>query len=85
MKHLSIKGNPGQDNTFTEVIVKHGGHNPAAQIVVNNYFFCDKKTVSQMIDFDKLQQEICEDIMQIILTKLAPNINSFLGTLSNKP
>lgn len=66
MKELHITGDPGQNNAFTEVTVEHGGFNPAAQHITNNYYIGDKELTRRMFDLDKIKQEIHDELKRDI-------------------
>ena len=41
MEDLKIQGNPGQNNSFSEVKVEGGSYNPAANVVNHNHYYGD--------------------------------------------
>ena len=86
MKELHINGDPGQNNSFTEVNIGHGNFNPAAQQVTTNYFIFDRKLSRKMVDLEKVKREIHDEwkdeIEKIhLLSKMMPGakVASFLA------
>ena len=67
MKKLSIKGNPGQNNSFTEVTMEVGCYNPNA-LVVNHYHYSDQTRIDAY--FQKLRIEITNNTKCEVLEEL---------------
>lgn len=57
MKKLHIKGDPGQNNTYTEVNIENGSHNPSALVVVNNYIIGGKEHFQLSADYEHILQK----------------------------
>ena len=88
MKKLHIKGDPGQNNAYTEVNIGDGSFNPAAQQVINNYFIGDKEIARKLLIYEKVKREIHDEWKDEVenmhlLSKMMPGakVASFLAFL----